>query len=65
MHSILCPHPNSLRTKTSVEGVSVLQSRTMIHVTMIPNHEAMISFWGEKQGVNLYATVTRNLFIKN
>ena len=47
MHSILCPHPDSLRTKTSVEGVSVLQSRTTILVMMIPNHEAMISFWGE------------------
>ena len=34
----------------------------MIHVTMIPNHEVMISFGG-KQGVNLnYATVTHNLF---
>ena len=22
----------------------------MIHVTMIPNHEAMISFWGENKG---------------
>ena len=43
MHSILCPHPNSSRTKTSVKGVSVLQG---------------------KQGVNLYATVTRNLFIE-
>ena len=64
MHSILCPHPNSLRTNTSVEGVSVLQSWTTIHVTTIPNHEAVISFWGGKQGVNLYATVTRNLFIQ-
>ena len=64
MHSILCPHPNSLRTKTSVEGVSVLQSQTTIHVAMIPNHEAVISFWG-KQGVNVYATVTHNLFVKN
>ena len=63
MHSILCPHPNSSRTKTSVEGVSVLQSRTMNHVTTILNHEAVISFWG-KQGVNLYATVTHNLFIQ-
>ena len=59
MRATLCPHPNSLRTKTSVEGVGVLQSQTTI-----PNHEAMISFWGGKQGVNLYATVTRNLFIK-
>ena len=50
MHSILCLHPDSLRTKTSVEGVSVLQSRTMVHVTMIPNHEAVISFWGENKG---------------
>ena len=50
MHSILCLHPNSLRTKTSVEGVSVLQSQTTIHVTMIPNHEAVISFWGENKG---------------
>ena len=53
---------SSLRTKTSVEGVSVLQSRTTIHVTMILNHEAVI-FLGVKQGVNLYATVTRNLFV--
>ena len=50
MCSILCPHPNSLRTKTSVEGVSVLQSRTTIHVTTIPNHEAVISFWGGNKG---------------
>ena len=50
MHSILCPHPNSSRTKTSVEGVSVLQTRTMIHVATIPNHEAVISFWGENKG---------------
>ena len=64
MHSILCPHPDSSRTKTLVEGVGVLQSRTTIHVTMIPNHEAMISFWGGEHGVNLYATVTRNLFVQ-
>ena len=51
MRSILCLHPNSSRTKTSVEGVSVLQSRTMIHVTTIPNHEAVISFWGENKGL--------------
>ena len=63
MRSTLCPHPDSLRTKTSVEGVGVLQSRTMIHVATIPNHEAVISFGG-KQGVNLYATVTRNLFVQ-
>ena len=50
MHSILCPHPDSSRTKTSVEGVSVLQSQTTIHVTTIPNHEAVISFWGENKG---------------
>ena len=50
MHSILCPHPNSLRAKTSVEGVSVLQSQTMIHVTTIPNHKAVISFGGENKG---------------
>ena len=50
MHSILCPHPNSSRTKTSVEGVSVLQSWTMIHVATIPNHEAVISFWGGNKG---------------
>ena len=50
MRSILCPHPNSSRTKTSVEGVSVLQSRTTIHVATIPNHEAMISFWGGNKG---------------
>ena len=50
MHSILCLHPDSLRTKTSVEGVSVLQSQTMILVTMIPNHEAVISFWGGNKG---------------
>ena len=50
MHSILCPHPDSSRTKTSVEGVSVLQSRTTILVTTIPNHEAMISFWGGNKG---------------
>ena len=35
----------------------------MIHVATIPNHEAMISFGG-KQGVNLYVTVTRNLFVE-
>ena len=63
MHSILHLHPDSMRTKTSVEGVSVLQSQTTIHVIMIPNHEAVISFLGGKQGVNLYATVTRNLFV--
>ena len=63
MRSILYPHPNSSRTKTSVEGVSVLQSQTTIHVAMIPNHKVMISFWGGKQGVNLYGTVTRNLFV--
>ena len=50
MHSILFLHPNSSRTKTSVEDVSVLQSQTMIHVAMIPNHEAMIYFWGENKG---------------
>ena len=50
MHSILCPHPDSSRTKTSVEGVSVLQSQTTILVTMIPNHKAVISFWGETRG---------------
>ena len=50
MHSILCLHPNSLRTKTSVEGVGVLQSQTTIHVATIPNHEAMISFWGGNKG---------------
>ena len=64
MRATLSPHSNSLRTKTSVEGVSVLQSRTMIHVATIPNHEAVISFWGGKQGVKLYATVTRNLFVQ-
>ena len=48
MHSILHLHPDSTRTKTSV-GVSVLQSQTMIHITMIPNHEAVISFWGENK----------------
>ena len=31
---------------------------------MIPNHEAVISFWGGKQWVNLYATVTHNLFVQ-
>ena len=50
MHSILHLHPDSTRTKTSVEGVSVLQSQTMIHITMIPNHEAVISFLGENKG---------------
>ena len=50
MHSILYLHPNSLRTKTLVEGVSVLQSRTMIHVAMIPNHKDVISFWGKTRG---------------
>ena len=50
MRSILCPHPDSSRTKTLVEGVSVLQSRTTILVTMIPNHEAVISFWGGNKG---------------
>ena len=64
MCSILCPHPNPPRTKTLVEGVSVLQSRTTIHVATIPNHEAVISFGGGKQGVNLYVTVTRNLFVQ-
>ena len=50
MRSILHPHPDSMRTKTSVEGVSVLQSQTMIHVTMIPNHEAMIFLGGKTRG---------------
>ena len=50
MHSILCPHPDSLRTKTLVEGVSVLQSQTTILVTTIPNHEPMITFWGGNKG---------------
>ena len=50
MHSTLCPHPNSSRTKTSVEGVGVLQSQTAIHVAMIPGHEAVISFGGEAGG---------------
>ena len=50
MLSILCPHPDPSRTKTSVEGVSVLQSQTMILVTMIPNHKAVISFGGKTRG---------------
>ena len=52
---------SSLRTKTLVGGVSVLQSRTTIHVIMIPNH-VMISFGGGgKQRGNLnYVTVTHN-----
>ena len=41
---------SSPRTKTMVEGVSMLQSQTMIHVIMIPNHEVMIYFWGETRG---------------
>ena len=50
MRATLSLHSNSSRTKTSVEGVSVLQSQTTIHVATIPNHEAVISFWGETRG---------------
>ena len=40
----------------------MLQSRTTIHVATIPNHEAMISFWGETRGqpiCNCYSQLVR------
>ena len=38
----------------------MLQSQTMIHVIMIPNHEVMISFRGKQRGNLNYVTIIRN-----
>ena len=63
LYPVSTSRESSSRTKTSVEGVSMLQSQTTIHVIMIPNHEVVISFGGGKQRGNInYITVTHNLF---
>ena len=51
---------SSSRTKTLVEGVSMLQSQTTIHVIMIPNHEVVISFGGKQRGNLNYVTIIQN-----
>ena len=49
-HPMSTSWKSSLRTKTLVEGVSMLQSQTTIHAIPIPNHMVMISFWGGNKG---------------
>ena len=50
LYPMFASRESSLRTKTLVGGVSMLQSQTMIHVMMIPNHEVVISFGGGNKG---------------